>query len=93
MFHRSYGATCPANPFPKSFKTLSYKDNSHVAVATRSLIDSFEGRVKNIHFILEIAYNGQIEMGFPAGLMNEPKFSNEQRMADDMSFCGLESSS
>ena len=32
-------------------------------------------------YILEMAYKGHIDMGLPAGLTNEPKFSNEQRMA------------
>ena len=32
-------------------------------------------------YIVEMAYKGHIDMVFPTGLTNEPKFSNEQRMA------------
>ena len=32
-------------------------------------------------YIVEMAYKGHIDMGLPGGLTNEPKFSNEQRMA------------
>jgi len=42
---------------------------------------------------LDIAYNGHIDIDLPAGLIKEPKFSKEQRIAKTISFCGLESSS
>lgn len=38
--------------------------------------------MRELDYILEMAYKGYIDMGLPAtGLTNEPKFSNEQRMA------------
>ena len=39
------------------------------------------GEVRVLGNKLEMAYKGHIDMGLPAGLTNEPKFSNEQRMA------------
>lgn len=43
--------------------------------------------------MFDMAYNGHIDIFLPTGLIKEPKFSKEQRMAESMSFCGLESNS